>query len=61
MRVVSFITDSNEVNRLLKNLGIPTWTIPEPIKSNAPPVVNRLLFPMMSDSLQIYVGWQTAN
>jgi len=37
MRVVSFITNSNEVNRLLKNLGIPAWTIPEPIKSNAPP------------------------
>ena len=37
MRVVSFITNSNEINRLLKNLGIPAWTIPEPIKSNAPP------------------------
>jgi len=37
MRIISFVIDSKEVNRLLKNLDIPAWTIPEPIKSNAPP------------------------
>ena len=45
MRVVSFITDSNEVNRLLKNLGIPAWTIPEPIRSNAPPCSEPTIIP----------------
>jgi hypothetical protein len=45
MRVVSFITDSNEVNRLLKNLGIPAWTIPTPIKSNAPPSSEPTIIP----------------
>jgi hypothetical protein len=45
MRVVSFITDSNAVNRLLKNLGIPAWTIPTPIKSNAPPSSEPTIIP----------------
>jgi hypothetical protein len=46
MRIVSFITDSNEVNRLLKNLGIPAWTTPEPIKSNAPPNSEPTIIPI---------------
>ena len=45
MRIVSFITNSNEVNRLLKNLGIPAWTIPTPIKSNAPPSSEPTIIP----------------
>jgi hypothetical protein len=41
----SFITNSNEVNRILKNLGIPAWTIPEPIRSNAPPDTEPRIIP----------------
>ena len=37
MRIAGFITDPSEINRLLKNLGIPPWTTPLPIQANAPP------------------------
>ena len=43
MRVVGFITDSNEINRLLKNLTIPPWTTPLPIQPTAPPLEQVLI------------------
>ena len=36
MRIKSFIVDQHEIQKLLKNLGVPGWTKPEPIK-RAPP------------------------
>jgi len=46
MRIVSFITNPSEITKLLKNLNIPPWTIPTPIKPNAPPIGETTLVPV---------------
>ena len=43
MRVAGFITDSHQINRLLKNLNITPWATPLPILPNAPPAVPVLI------------------
>lgn len=37
MKIKSFITDPYEVARLLKNLGIPAFTTPMPVRATGPP------------------------
>ena len=36
MKIKSFITDSNEVERLAKNLGIVTWRAPPKLNASLP-------------------------
>ena len=45
IRIVGFITDPNEILRLLKNLNIPSWTKPVPVGANAPPTSDPVLIP----------------
>lgn len=37
MKIKSFITDTHEISRLLKNLGFPAFTTPLPEKATGPP------------------------